>query len=81
MAIKESWAEAIYENVPPPLIHEWTNPRYSFALVKDSSLYRSLNYLSEFLVEEKIIPQPVETDNVLDPSVVAEALRGYRPVR
>ena len=81
MAIKEAWAETVYENVPPPLIHEWTNPRYSFALVKDSPLYRGLGYLSEFLFEEKIIPQPVETDNILDPSAVIEALRGYKPVR
>ena len=81
MAIKKSWAETVYENVPPPLIHEWTNPRYSFALVKDSALYRSLAYLSEFMIEEKLISQPVETDDVLDPSVVTEALRGYRPAR
>jgi ABC-type nitrate/sulfonate/bicarbonate transport system substrate-binding protein len=81
MAIKKSWAETVYENVPPPLIHEWTNPRYSFALVKDSALYRSLNYLAEFMLEEKLISQPVETDDILDPSVVTEALRGYRPAR
>jgi ABC-type nitrate/sulfonate/bicarbonate transport system substrate-binding protein len=81
MAIKEAWAEAVYENVPPPLIHEWVNPRYSFALVKDSPLYRSLGYLSEFLFEEKIISRPVETDNILDPTAVTEALRIYRPER
>ena len=81
MAIKESWSETVFENVPPPLIHEWTNPRYTFALVKDSALYRSLGYLSEFLFEEKIIPQPVDTDNLLDPTVVAEALKTYRPGR
>ena len=81
MMIKKSWAETVYENVPPPLIHEWTNPRYSFALVKDSALYRSLGYLSEFMLEEKLISQPVETEDVLDPSVVTEALRTYRPGR
>jgi aliphatic sulfonates family ABC transporter substrate-binding protein len=81
MSIKEGWAEAVYENVPPPLIHEWVNPRYTFALVKDSPLYRSLGYLSEFLFEEKIISQPVETDDVLDPTAVTEALRTYRPGR
>ena len=81
MAIKKSWAETVYENVPPPLIHEWTNPRYNFSLVKDSPLYRSLTYLSEFMLEEKLIPQPVETDDVLDPSIVTEALRAYRPGR
>jgi ABC-type nitrate/sulfonate/bicarbonate transport system substrate-binding protein len=81
MAIKEGWSEEVYENVPPPLIHEWINPRYSFALVKDSPLYRSLGYLAAFLLEEKLVHQPVETDNILDPTVVTEALRTYRPGR
>jgi ABC-type nitrate/sulfonate/bicarbonate transport system substrate-binding protein len=81
MAIKEGWADTVFENVPPPLIHEWTNPRYTFALVKDSALYRSLNYLAEFLYEERLIKQPVETDNILDPSAAAEALRIHKSGR
>jgi ABC-type nitrate/sulfonate/bicarbonate transport system substrate-binding protein len=76
--IKEAWAEAIFHNVPPPLIHEWTNPRYNYGLVKDSPLHRSLGYIAAFLYEQRLIPNPVETHNVMDASIVAEALRTHR---
>ena len=81
MGIKQSWAEAIYQNVPPPLIHEWTNPMYHYGLVKGSPLYRSLGFIATFLHEEKLIPQPVEMDNIMDPTIVTEALRTYKAGR
>ncbi len=59
MGIKEAWAEAIYEDVPPPLINQWTNPRYTYSLVKGSPLDRRLGFLATFLLDEKLISQPV----------------------
>ena len=60
VGIKEAWAEAIYDDVPPPLIYEWTNPRYTYSLVKGAPLYRRLGFLATFLFDEKLIPQPVD---------------------
>lgn len=78
VGIREAWAEQIYDGVPPPLIHEWTNPRYTYSLVKGSSLQRRLGYVATFLYNEKIIPHPVEVGNATDPSLIDEVLRGRR---
>ena len=76
--IKEAWAEAIYDDVPPPLIHEWTNPRYNYSLVKGSPLHRRLGFLATFLFDEKLISQPVDVNDVMDASVIAEVLKTRR---
>lgn len=79
VGISETWAEEIYEGVPPPLIHEWTNPRYTYSLVKGSSLQRRLGYVANFLYDEKIIQQQVHLTDAMDPSYIATVLKG-RPV-
>jgi aliphatic sulfonates family ABC transporter substrate-binding protein len=78
LGIKEAWAAAIYDDVPPPLIREWTNPRYNYSLVKDSPLHRRLGFLATFLFDEKLIPQPVDVNDVMDASVIAEVLKTRR---
>jgi taurine transport system substrate-binding protein len=75
MGIKDAWAEAVYEGVPAPLIHEWTNPRYTYSLVKGSSLHRRLGFLATFLFDEKLISQPVDVSDIMDVSVITEALK------
>ncbi len=75
LGIKEAWAQAIYEDVPPPLIHEWTNPRYNYSLVKGSPLHLRLGFLATFLFDEKLISQPVDVNDVMDASVIAEVLK------
>jgi ABC-type nitrate/sulfonate/bicarbonate transport system substrate-binding protein len=72
-------AEAIYNVVPPPLIYEWTNPRYTYSLVKGAPLYRRLGYLAAYLIREKIISQPVELENAMDMSLIAAVLKGRKP--
>jgi ABC-type nitrate/sulfonate/bicarbonate transport system substrate-binding protein len=72
-------AEAIYNVVPPPLIYEWTNPRYTYSLVKGAPLYRRLGYLAAFLIRDKIIQGPVDLDNAMDMSLIAEVLKGRKP--
>ena len=72
--IKEAWAEEIYEDVPPPEISQWTDPRYRYSLVKGSSFNRRLGYLASFLFEEKIVLQEIDIRNILDVSIIAEAL-------
>ena len=78
LGIKEAWAEAIYEDVPPPLIYEWTNPRYTYSLVKGSPLDRRLGFLATFLFDEKLISQPVDVNDAMDASVIAEVLKTRR---
>jgi ABC-type nitrate/sulfonate/bicarbonate transport system substrate-binding protein len=75
LGIKEAWAEAIYNDVPPPLIHEWTNPRYTYSLVKGSPLDRRLGFLAAYLFDEKLISQPVDVNDIMDASVIADVLR------
>ena len=75
LGIKEAWAEAIYDDVPPPLIREWTNPRYNYSLVKGSPLHRRLGFLATFLFDEKLISQPLDVDDVMDVSVIADVLK------
>jgi ABC-type nitrate/sulfonate/bicarbonate transport system substrate-binding protein len=75
MEISEAWAETIYREVPPPNIYLWADPQYRYSLVKGAAVDRRLGYLATFLLEEKIIPKPVDLRGVLDASVIAEALK------
>ncbi|HTY41464.1 MAG TPA: aliphatic sulfonate ABC transporter substrate-binding protein [Thermoanaerobaculia bacterium] len=75
MGIMEGWAEEIYDNSPPPKMSLWTDSRYRYSLVKDSAFHRRLGYLSNFLFDEKISPQRVDVRDVLDASLIAEAVK------
>lgn len=75
MSIKEEWAESIYENSPPPDLSLWVDPRYRYSLVKGAEFHRRLGYLVTFLLEEEVIAEEVDVRNVLDVSVIAEALK------
>jgi aliphatic sulfonates family ABC transporter substrate-binding protein len=78
MEIKPAWAEAIYQNAPPPKIHEWANPRYDYSLVTASAFHRRLGYLAQFLRDQELLPREPDVSTVLDPSVIAEALRAHK---
>ena len=78
MGIRLAWAEAIYDNVPPPLIREWTNPRYTYSLVKNGALYQRLGFLANYMQEINMISQPVDLEGSMDSSLIAEILRGRR---
>jgi ABC-type nitrate/sulfonate/bicarbonate transport system substrate-binding protein len=75
LGIKEAWAQAIYQDVPPPLIQEWTNPRYTYSLIRDSPFHRRLGFLATFLFNEKLIPRPVDVYDIMDASVIADVLK------
>src|SRR5262245_24997754 len=75
MKIKKEWVEQIYRDAPPPRIHLWADPRYVYSLVKGARFHRRLGYLAKFMFDEKVFPKEVETNDVLDVSVVTEALR------
>jgi aliphatic sulfonates family ABC transporter substrate-binding protein len=79
LGIKEGWAEAIYENTPPPKIDLWTDSRYRYSLAKGSAFHRRLGYLSSFMFDEKIISQKVDLRDILDMSVISEALKMWKP--
>ena len=76
--IKEAWAEEIYEDVPPPKITLWTDPHYRYSLVKGAEFHRRLGYLASFLFEEKIVPTEIDLRNILDVSVITEALKTWK---
>jgi aliphatic sulfonates family ABC transporter substrate-binding protein len=75
LGIKEAWAQAIYQDVPPPLIQEWTNPRYTYSLIRESPFHRRLGFLATFLFNEKLISRPVDVYDVMDASVIADVLK------
>ncbi len=79
MGISDEWAEAIYAYTPPSNMYLWADPRYRQSLAKGSSLDRRLGYLGAFLFDEKLIPKPVDLRNALDASVIAEALKTWKP--
>lgn len=81
MGIKEAWAEAIYENSPPPDLSLWADPRYRYSLVKDAEFHRRLGYLVTFLLEEEVISEEVDVRNILDVSLIREALQAHQADR
>ena len=78
MGIQKAWAETIYREAPPPKIHQWTNPRYDYSLVKGSALHRRLGDLATFLFEERVIAHPVDVSDAMDASVITEALAAWK---
>jgi ABC transporter, substrate-binding protein, aliphatic sulfonates family len=72
---KKEWVEQIYRDAPPPHIRLWADPRYMYSLAKGAAFHRRLGYLAKFMFDEKILPKEVEVDEVLDMSVVIEALK------
>jgi len=73
MGIKEEWVEQIYRDSPPPRIRLLADPRYPYSLIKGATFHRRLGHLERFLFDEKVLPKDVETNDVLDVSVVIEA--------
>jgi aliphatic sulfonates family ABC transporter substrate-binding protein len=79
VGIRNASAAAIFDVVPPPLIYEWTNPRYTYSLVKGGPLYQRLGFLANYMIRYGIISQPVELDDAMDMSLIAEVLKGKKP--
>ena len=52
--------------------------RYDYSLVKASPLHRRFGYLATFLLDEKIIPKPVDVSEALDASIISEALKTWK---
>ena len=76
MHLKRAWVETIFENVPPPLIHQWANPRYTYSLTKNGPFQRRLSYLGHYLLDEGLIKQPVDVSDAMDVSLIVEASKG-----
>ncbi len=76
--ISQAWAETIYRVAPPPKITEWANIRYRYSLVNGSVFQRRLGYLAAFLYSEKVIARPVDVRDVLDATVITEALQASK---
>ena len=72
---KKEWVEQIYRDAPPPHIHLWADPRYLYSLAKGAVFHRRLGYLAKFMLDEKVFPKEVDIADILDASVVTEALR------
>jgi len=78
MGIKERSAKEIYQNSPPPNMYWSVERGYRYSLAGDSGFQRRLEYMSTFLLEEKVISQEVDLGNALDASFITEALRRWK---
>lgn len=81
MGIDQDWVEQIYRDAPPPHIHLWTDPRYLYSLVKGGGFHRRLGYLAKFLFAEQVFPKEVDLHDVLDASVVTDAMNASQNIR
>jgi taurine transport system substrate-binding protein len=72
---KKEWVEQMYRDAPPPNIHLWADSRYLYSVAKGGVFHRRLGYVARFMLVEKVFPKEVDTDDVLDASVVTEALK------
>jgi len=79
VGLSNASAEEVFNVVPPPLIYEWTNPRYTYSLVKGGPLYQRLGFLASYMARYGIIRQTVELDDAMDMSLIAEVLKGRKP--
>ena len=79
VGLRNATVEAIFDAVPTPLIYEWTNPRYTYSLVKGAPLHHRLGFLANYMIRYGIISQPVELDDAMDMSLIAEVLKGRKP--
>ena len=79
VGLSNASAEEVFNVVPPPLIYEWTNPRYTYSLVKGGPLYQRLGFLASYMARYGIIRQTVELDDSMDMSLIAEVLKGRKP--
>ena len=55
-------------------IHLWADRRYLYSL-GGSVFHRILGYVARFMEMEKVFPKEVLTDDILDVSVITEALK------
>ena len=74
MGMKETWVKEIYDDAPPPNMNWWKDHRYRYSLVQGAGLHRRLGYLATFLLEGKIVSQPVDVSEVMDVSIITEVL-------
>ncbi|HSL03741.1 MAG TPA: NrtA/SsuA/CpmA family ABC transporter substrate-binding protein [Nitrospiraceae bacterium] len=71
---KKEWVEQIYRDAPPPHIHLWADSRYLYSLAKGAVFHRRLGYVARFMLDEKVFPKEVDIGDILDASVITEAL-------
>jgi ABC-type nitrate/sulfonate/bicarbonate transport system substrate-binding protein len=72
---KKEWVEQIYRDAPPPNIHLWADRRYLYSLRRGSVFHRILGYVARFMEVENLFPKTVDTDDVLDASVITDTLK------
>jgi aliphatic sulfonates family ABC transporter substrate-binding protein len=75
MDMKPAWLKIIYQSDPPPNLEWWNDQTYQYSLVEGGSFNRRLGYLANFLIEEKIISKDLDVSEVLDVSVINDAMK------
>jgi taurine transport system substrate-binding protein len=74
MGVPGSWALVSYD-VDPPEISRWLDPAYPYSIGPAGLLRKNLVEVARFLHEEKVITNPVDTQNLIDTSILEEVLR------
>lgn len=73
--IKKSWSAAIYKEAGPPDVYKWSDPDYAYSLAPGKGLQQILDKLAAFLFQQKIVPHPIDTANIIDDSAIASAIK------
>jgi ABC-type nitrate/sulfonate/bicarbonate transport system substrate-binding protein len=77
MGIPVDWAQKIYDDEKPAMTR-WLDLRYPYSLAENGKLRKNLAEVAAFLYDEKVIPKPVDTSDLLDTSVLADVLRSAK---
>ena len=74
--ITPAWSADVFKEAPPEEPARWTDPSYpGLTLLPDGSLQKALDGLASFMLEQHIVPKPLDLKNVIDASVITEAVK------
>ena len=74
--ITAAWSADVFKDVPPEEPARWTDPSYpGLTLLPNGSLQKALEGLAAFMLEQRIVPKPLVLTNVIDASVITEAVK------
>jgi ABC-type nitrate/sulfonate/bicarbonate transport system substrate-binding protein len=75
VGISDQWSGDIFKSVPPVEIKKWADPGYEYSLAKGSKIQLALADLATFLLEQKVVPQAIDVNGLLDDSVIIEVMK------
>ena len=74
--ITPAWSADVFKEATPEEPARWTDPSYpGLTLLPDGSLQKALEGLASFMLQQHIVQKPLDLKNVIDASVITEAVK------